>query len=315
MQTLADCLASDGKKSYYVDCDRYHFEIVSTGVEAFVNVFIDYGFGGSHFHELREERAETWSKENPTPERMRLFADSILRFIESYPAARPLDREMLFAKYEARMEGEYRSLLGMARDIHDASDLYDVLPKDGCEEASVLVRPKGDDAIILVKPPSMLAREMNLEHLRRLCIEDREGDTYGFLDENRKNCIFGDATVFYCKELDTEGHPIPMLVNMIYNTDGDRVGEPLKDRYPDVLNYLAVKENRALFRSLTPEVIESHKRDLSPIVFHDVTDFYAEDPDYYYHQTYDHPFSVPVDESNESILGRIEQELLECDLI
>ena len=74
--------------------------------------------------------------------------------------------------------------------------------------------------------------------------------------------LFGDALVDYCYSLDTEEHPIPWLLYMTFNGDRKYMWDySFKERYARVLNYLAVKENRTIFNSLTPESVEALRKE------------------------------------------------------
>lgn len=54
-QTLAKCLDGPMDRTYYVDKNNYHFEIASKGENLSLNIYNDFGFGGSHFYGLLQK--------------------------------------------------------------------------------------------------------------------------------------------------------------------------------------------------------------------------------------------------------------------
>jgi hypothetical protein len=211
------------------------------------------------------------------------------------------------------MREKYEAMIGMAHPFTDKKDLYDILIQDNHEDTYVLVWPKGDYAINLIKPSCYVGRDMNLEHLHRLGIdpndEERE-DLRWFFGKHKDKCIFGDALTFYSRDLDTESHPIPRLLMMTHNLFENRErDDSLGSLYTDVLNYLAKEDNRALFQSLTPESISRHQKDGTPIFFHQPTWDYGEEPDSYSYLSYDLAIQVPKTGSFESIIESIKGNL------
>ena len=307
--TLADCLSSGGHHEYAVDTDNYHFEIVSTNTKAALNIYIDYGFGGDHCYELLQKDAKICMKKN---ENMKMFVFRVLKFIESYPSEHPLDREALFAKYEAKMEKSYRNLLSLSSDINSVADLYDILINETAGNTYRLILPKSSQAEGLMLFAEQTGGNLNEEHLRRQGITTaREYDDFNdFLYDNKDQCIFGDACTNYCVDLDTEEHPIPWLFYVTFN-DRERTNDisngHMQEIYVKVLNYLAVKENRKLLDSMTPDNI--------PEVFHNVDYSYHMPLSGDYYERFDYKVKLPDTKDFNEIKKSIQNQLLEKNLI
>jgi len=315
-KTLADCMRFVHPRKYEVNVNNYHFEITTKAKMVSLDIYIDYGFGGSHFYELVKKGAKT--SENYNLE-IDLFAESVLRLIETYPSEHPLDREKLYEQYEKRMEKEYRNLLSLSHDISDETDLYNLLIKETDSQAYILVSPKTDYMVELLKVSYNLSLNLNYEHVGKLGIimpEEGYDDISSFLDDHKEDCIFGDALTDYCKALDTEAHPIPWLLYITFNGDRkDKWEYDLKERYTRVLNYLAVKENRSLFQSLTPEMLASARNENKPLVFNITTDDYYEDPYAHYWSPNRFEIRVPETEDFDEALNAIKTKLIEHKLI
>ena len=120
----------------------------------------------------------------------------------------------------------------------------------------------------------------------------------------------------YCYSLDTEEHPIPWLLYMTFNGDRKYMWDySFKERYSRVLNYLAVKENRTIFNSLTPESVEALRKEKKSITFHSTTDDYTEDIDSHYYQPHQYSISIPDNQDFEDIRSYILKELIKEKLI
>ena len=308
-ETLTDCLSSGGHHEYAVDTDNYHFEIVSTDTKAALNIYIDYGFGGDHCYELLQKDAKICSKKSDS---MYKFVVRILKFIESYPAKNPLDRDALFAKYEAKMEKDYRKLLRLSDDINSVADLYDLLINEPAGTTYRLILPKTGEAEGLMLFADQTGGNLNEEHLRRQGIikTPEDGDYSDFFYEHRDQCVFGDACTNYCEDLNTEEHPIPWLFYLTFN-DRERYNDVsngyMHDIYIKVLNYLAVKENRKLLDSMTPDNI--------PEVFHNVDDYYNMPLNGDYYERFDYKVQLPDTKDFNVIKDSIRKELIEHNLI
>lgn len=50
-------------RTYYVDKNNYHFEIASKGENLSLNIYNDFGFGGSHFYGLLQKNVVFEKKE------------------------------------------------------------------------------------------------------------------------------------------------------------------------------------------------------------------------------------------------------------
>ena len=311
--TLADCMRFVHPRKYEVDVDNYHFEITSKENVVSLNIYLDYGFGGSHFYELVKKGAK--NSEVPNLE-MDFFARGVLELIESYPKEHPLDREQLYEKYEARMEKEYRNLLGLSYEISDLSDLYELLINETDSRTYRLVSPKTECAVRLLQCSNNLGYDLNCEHLERLGIVLPGDYIPSFWDEHKDECIFGDVGASYCKALDTEAHPIPWLLYVTFNGARKKKWDyDFEERYTRVLNYLAVKENRALFQSLTPEVIATARKENEPIVFHLTTDEYYDDPFTNYWTYHEYSLKIPEISDFDETLRAIKTKLIEHELI
>lgn len=318
LETLADCMRFVHPRKYEVNVNNYHFEIVVKEKYASLDIYLDYGFGGDHFYELVKKNAIGDKKPNDVFFAERI-AERILKIIETYPVKHPLDREKLYEQYEKRMEKEYRNLLSLSHDISDETDLYNLLIKETDSQAYILVSPKTDYMVELLKVSYNLSLDLNYEHVGKLGIimpEEGYDDISSFLDDHKEDCIFGDALTDYCKALDTEAHPIPWLLYITFNGDRkDKWEYDLKERYTRVLNYLAVKENRSLFQSLTPEMLAAARKENKPLYFHLTTNDYCEDPYANYWSPKRFKIRIPETEEFEEALNVIKTTLIERELI
>lgn len=306
--TLADCLSSDGHHEYAVDTNNYHFEIVSTDTKAALDSYIDYGFGGDHCYELLQKDAKVCMKER---DNMLIFAASVLNFIETYPAKHPLDRDALFAKYEAKMEKDYRELFRLSNEINSVADLYGILINETAGNTYRLILPKSSQAERLMLLVDRTCGDLNEEHLRLHGVTKTPEDSYyDFFNDHKDQCPFGDACTSFCKDLNTEEHPIPWLFNITFNDKkrkNDVSNDYLQDLYIKVLNYLAVKENRKLLESMTPENI--------PEVFHDLDNSYFMPLSGDYIERFDYKVTLPSTTVFNEIKEAIRYQLLENNLI
>lgn len=315
-KTLADCLRVYKSRKYEVNIDNYHFEIVVKEKYASLDIYLDYGFGGDHFYELVKKNATRVEKPNLE---MDFFAERILKIIETYPVEHPLDREKLYEKYQSKMEKEYRNLVSLAHAFSDEKELYDLLKDEKSCETYILLSPQNDFALNMLCECSNIGLDMNYEHLRRLGIvmpDEEYDDISSFLEDHKDKCIFGDALVDYCYPLNTKAHPIPWLLNMTFNGDRKYMWDyTFKERYSAVLNYLAVKENRAIFNSLTPELVDNLKKEGKAIDFHWTTDDYTEDIDSHYYRPHQYSITIPDDQNFEEFKNSVLQELIKEELI
>ena len=314
--TLADCLRAYKSRKYEVNVNNYHFEIVVKDKYASLDIYLDYGFGGDHMYELVKKNAT--GDEKPNLE-MDFFAERILKIIETYPGEHPLDRDKLYEKYQSKMEKEYRNLVSLAHGFNDEKDLYDLLKDEKSCETYIFLKPQNDYAHNMLCECFNIGLDLNYEHLHRLGIvmpDEGYDDISSFLDEHKDKCIFGDALVDYCYSLDTEEHPIPWLLYMTFNGDRKYMWDySFKERYARVLNYLAVKENRTIFNSLTPESVEALRKEKKSITFHSTTDDYTEDIDSHYYQPHQYSISIPDNQDFEDIRSNILKELIKEKLI
>ena len=181
-------------RTYYVDKNNYHFEIASKGENLSLNIYNDFGSGGSHFYGLLQKNVVFEKKRKLSTG---FFAERVLKLIESIPEEKPRDREKLYLKYKAKMEKEYRNLLSLAHDVQDIGELYDLLKDEKGEDTYVLINPKNDDIKAFILRAQDLSYYLNRVHLDTLGIEvtEEEEEDYYFYEQNHKKTFFSKKCV------------------------------------------------------------------------------------------------------------------------
>ena len=320
-KTLAECLEANVGRKYTVDNGNYRFEIVSTEDSVALNIYMDYGFGDNHLYEMVEENADQGKK---IKFGVRFFVRRVLDLIESYPSKHPLDMDMLFKKYEAVMEDEYRGLNNRAHDFQSIGELYDMLKDEKGDEAFIVVNPKNESASDLLSYPPALVYDLNYEHIKRIGKTPPDYSSYdysSFEEEYGNDFIFEEAFVYHYYGFDNDvvprlthknAPPIPWLINMHYR--GKRVHSSYDDpvlKYTNILNYLAIVENRALFEELSKELKKNKRIKRSSVPYYlikDSYDVYLEDE-----REEDYPnwhCMFPDNENHEKVLNELKQKFI-----
>ena len=215
------------------------------------------------------------------------------------------------------MSVEYKRIVEQTHVVNSIADLYDLVIDSEYGDPCLLVSmgtPCANDILYRI---ARLDDELNIEHLSRKGISfSEDDDTVMFRDEHFDDWLFGSVTARYCWELNTEEHPIPMFLHFCFNDEREWKNDFSIDKdYSNVLNSLAIADNRKLFETLTPVILDSYRRTNKPILFHNTDDNYYVDYDYKYNQPYYYKVIVPEGMSSEEAKEAIKKELIEHELI
>jgi len=167
--------------------------------------------------------------------------------------------------------------------VKNVAELYDLLVSTGLKDHSVLISTDTQYIKDNIWRVDGLDWQLNLEHLSRKGVHfnEEEEDAACFEQDHVEDFIFGIISVLYDKDLDTEECPIPALFHVVFNIKDSGKGDDfaLDGQYEEALHLLAKKHNQKTLQVLTPEIIEAHREERRPLLFHDTRASYFVFPD------------------------------------
>lgn len=215
------------------------------------------------------------------------------------------------------MSVEYKRIVEQTHVVNSIADLYDLVIDSKYGDPCLLVSMGTQCAKNILYGIARLDIELNIEHLSRKGIIFSEDDDIGmFRDEHFDDWLFDSVTARYCSELNTEEHPIPMFLRFSFNDKRDWKNDfSIDEEYCNVMNSLAIADNRKLLETLTPEILDSYRKANKPILFHNTDDDYFVDYDDKYNQPYHYKVIVPEGMSSEEAKEAIKIKLIEHELL